>query len=388
MKSYTYLLLLSTLVFFAFKHNTVQDADSVLSKTVAKLNSLKRIDYNYYRSINYISENYRSETFGATFLEANKSDTVLGLKFQVDNQKSKIIYNGTEFFSLDKTNKTVTIFRYPNRDKFEGFSFFLNSIITLKNSLPQIISNKNIPKHLSDTTINNKSYYIASFVLESETLSNWGNLSPITLKRDFLYKIAIDKKNFLPFMVIQKNSDAPQDYVLTSFTNIKLDTTPTQYSWFYSTYTNDYELAQQKQVPHLLPVGSVSPNWALKRYMSNDSVSLYDFKGKVVLLDFWIKNCGPCIESVPDLKAIIEKYKSKDFKAVSINAYDSEKDVEWFCNKYKVDYNVLINGSNIAEKNGVYGFPSTIVIDKDGRVVYSAAGFDKSKIESVVEKYL
>ena len=144
-------------------------AIEVLEKTVLKLNSFKEISYNYYRSINYFSEDYHAESKATTFVDFDKSDTLLMFKFQFENQQSKIIYNGTERFSLNKKEKTIKIDHTPTREGFESLSFLLNSIITLRNSLPAIIADKKILKKLSDTVINNKDYYLVSFILENKT---------------------------------------------------------------------------------------------------------------------------------------------------------------------------------------------------------------------------
>lgn len=102
------------------------------------------------------------------------------------------------------------------------------------------------------------------------------------------------------------------------------------------------------------------------------------------MLDFWIKNCGPCIQSVPHLNNLQSKFKNKEFSLVSINSYDSKEDVIWFCDKFKVNYPVLLNGKSVAEEYGVSGFPSIILIDKKGKIFYSTAGFDQLEIEKLI----
>jgi thioredoxin-related protein len=64
-----------------------------------------------------------------------------------------------------------------------------------------------------------------------------------------------------------------------------------------------------------------------------------------------------------------------------------KKDVVWFCNKHQVSYNVLINGKDLAEKYGISAFPTLVLIDKEGKVLYSG-GFNQSEIEKLIEKAL
>lgn len=116
-------------------------------------------------------------------------------------------------------------------------------------------------------------------------------------------------------------------------------------------------------------------------------ISLNDQRGKVILLDFWIKNCGPCIESVPHLNSLKEKFKSSNFEIISINSYDTKEEVNWFCNKHKSNYEVLLNGKEVAEKYGVSGFPAFFIIDKTGRIIFSHSGFGNS-VNSAIEKVI
>jgi thiol-disulfide isomerase/thioredoxin len=164
---------------------------------------------------------------------------------------------------------------------------------------------------------------------------------------------------------------------------------PSELSWYSSTYTNDYKPAKAR--PRLISKGAMAPGWKLDVYNDDRPLSLEDLKGKVILLDFWIKNCGPCIKSVPHLNELQEKYKDRGVKIISINAADSKEDIRWFCTRYNTKYSVLMNGKEVTEKYGVSGFPTFVIIDKEGKVIYVNEGYDKSAqsaIEDVIEKAL
>ncbi len=101
--------------------------------------------------------------------------------------------------------------------------------------------------------------------------------------------------------------------------------------------------------------------------------------------------CFLVVHSVPHLNELQDKFKDKSFKIISINSYDSKEDVSWFCNKHNINFSVLLNGKEVAEKYGVSGFPTFFVIDKEGKVIYSTAGHDKSiqsEVEHIIEKAL
>jgi thiol-disulfide isomerase/thioredoxin len=154
---------------------------------------------------------------------------------------------------------------------------------------------------------------------------------------------------------------------------------------------NTYALTGDAVAQQLLPNGSISLDWQLKVYDESTMLRLNELKGNVVLLDFWIKNCGPCIQSVPHLNELNNKFTDKNFKLISINSYDAKEDVKWFYDKHKIKYTVLMNGKEVATSYGVSSFPTIFILDKTGKIIYSHAGYDasvQSAIEAVIENSL
>jgi peroxiredoxin len=193
----------------------------------------------------------------------------------------------------------------------------------------------------------------------------------------------------LPKEILQTN-DLNTDFIKTDFENIRVNPEmPKENTWYYPSYQNEYHLAKKQNDLPVLSAGSIAPEWKLKLLNEDKTLSSNDLKGKVILLDFWIKNCNGCIESIPYLKNIQEKYKNDDFVLISINSYDSVEKLNWFSEKYQLNYPVLINGKSVADKYGVYAFPTIFVIDKTGKIIYNdGAGADEDKIEAILKKAL
>ena len=334
MKNFQPILILLLMTAFiagaAYQSKAQNTGSDVLQKVSDKLNSCQTISYDYYRSVNAFSEDYHSEISGTTFLDFENADTVLGFKFQLESEQGKTIYNGAESFYLNKKDKTIKISYNPALDDFEPLSFFVNSVVTLKKVLPTLIADKEIAKTLSDTTISNKRFYLVSFVLHDKTITSLGTLSDIILKRDFLYKLIVDEESFLPISIIQTNNAAPKDYLLTSFSNIiSSGIDIAEDSWYYSTYTKDYKPASEETLV-LIKQNTASPDWQLPLFDSNDTIALSNLKGKVVLLEFWIKNCGYCVAAVPKINALVEKYKAHNFEVIGINSHDTKEEMNSF----------------------------------------------------------
>lgn len=118
------------------------------------------------------------------------------------------------------------------------------------------------------------------------------------------------------------------------------------------------------------------------------TVSLADFKGKTVLLDFWATWCGPCNAAMPEVQEVWDKYHSKGLEVVAIT--HEERDLVLAFHRDKgYTYPVYLASSDAAETAyGVDGIPKFVLI-QDGRIVWEQVGYDeKGDITGAVESAL
>jgi peroxiredoxin/outer membrane lipoprotein-sorting protein len=364
------------------------NAKEVLQKLLATINSYERISYNYYRSINYFSESYHHETSGATLLDFKNRDTLLGFRYLMESEQYKLVYNGAESFSLYKPDKTIAINYKPVLTDFNSLSFFLNSIVTLKKALPAIIADEDIAKTVTDTTISNKACFLVSLILQNKTLGGLGSIDATTITRTFRYNIVVDKVSFLPLHIIQRNDAHPEDYMLTSFTAFNpAPNEPDERSWYYSTYLCEYQPAVQHKLM-LIQANATAPDWQLNRFDNNDTIRLSKFGGKVLLLEFWIKNCGYCIEAIPKLNAFIKKYKAKQLQVIGINTHDTKNDISNFYIRHQPQFKTVYDyGGKVTKAYGVDAFPTIVLIDRKGVVLY-AGDFEPDKLDNLLKSAL
>lgn len=107
--------------------------------------------------------------------------------------------------------------------------------------------------------------------------------------------------------------------------------------------------------------------------MNGKRLQLSDLKGKVVLINFWFINCPPCRMEMPDLNELKAEYAGKNVEFVAIT-FDNKNDVNEFLKTIPFDYQILPNARAIIEKYGIMGFPTSVVLDKNGKVVDSKMG--------------
>jgi cytochrome c biogenesis protein CcmG/thiol:disulfide interchange protein DsbE len=131
--------------------------------------------------------------------------------------------------------------------------------------------------------------------------------------------------------------------------------------------TIDSALAQGKRVP--------APERQLPRLGSAEQGSISDYKGKVVLVNFWASWCPPCTKELPLLEKTQAKMSAAGGTVLGINTRDASEDANGFVRKYHLTFPSLRDGSgDFAEKWGLTGYPESFLLDKDGRVAAARRG--------------
>ena len=143
------------------------------------------------------------------------------------------------------------------------------------------------------------------------------------------------------------------------------------------------------QTAHAIDSGDMPPAFKLPTLQNSDakSLSLTDFKGKVVYVDFWASWCGPCRQSLPILNTLREKYKAEGFEVIAINVDENTDDAKAFLKKYPVNYPIVSDpAAKTPELYKINGMPTAFLIGKDGKVKYKHEGFKKSETEALDKK--
>ncbi|MFC0877224.1 TlpA family protein disulfide reductase [Saccharicrinis sp. FJH2] len=108
-----------------------------------------------------------------------------------------------------------------------------------------------------------------------------------------------------------------------------------------------------------------------RNLLSKDSLSLESLKGKYVYLDFWSVYCGPCIRDLPHLKALHDSIDTNKIEYVGIVCSSPEDDIMKVREKYHINWPLIISHpeNNIEKLYGISGYPSTFLIDPEGKII-------------------
>jgi thiol-disulfide isomerase/thioredoxin len=124
--------------------------------------------------------------------------------------------------------------------------------------------------------------------------------------------------------------------------------------------------------------------------ISGQKLSLADYKGKVVLLDFWATWCGPCRIEIPEFVQLQKRYRDQGLAVIGISMDDGPAPVREFYKQFNMDYPVALGDDKLAELyGGILGLPTTMVIGRDGRIYAKHVGAtDISVFEAEIRELL
>jgi len=120
------------------------------------------------------------------------------------------------------------------------------------------------------------------------------------------------------------------------------------------------------------------PNFALKDPAGRD-VSSAQFRGKVLLLDFWATWFAPCKKEMPGYERSCRRHKDRGLVVLRISADSDAGVVAKFGKKLRVTYPLLINGMDV-QCYGVQGLPTAMLVDRSGFVRKKVVGFEETEV--------
>lgn len=112
-----------------------------------------------------------------------------------------------------------------------------------------------------------------------------------------------------------------------------------------------------------------APDFTLKD-LGGKKVTLSEYRGKVVLLEFWATWCPPCRAAIPGLERLHQSYKDKGLAVLAISMDEGgSDDIKAFVRDYGMTFTVLRVNDDVAAKYQVRSIPMTLLVNKEGRIV-------------------
>ncbi len=132
-----------------------------------------------------------------------------------------------------------------------------------------------------------------------------------------------------------------------------------------------------------------APNFS-RMDLNHKQLNLADYRGKVVLLNFWATWCAPCLVEMPRFVAWQQEYGGRGLQVIGISMDDDAQPVRTAYRKYNLNYPVVMGDEKIGEMyGGIFGLPVTFLIDSKGKIRFQYQGAaDLSNIQNQIKTLL
>ena len=137
-----------------------------------------------------------------------------------------------------------------------------------------------------------------------------------------------------------------------------------------------------------------APDFTLKS-LTGERISLKDFTGSIVLVDFWATWCGPCLMTIPELIHLQDKYRDRGVVVLGISVDDPAKtddmQLQRFTEKYKMNYHIMRDDKDVMKMyvgDAIASIPTMCIVNREGKIVDTIFGVSPGEAEKTIERLL
>lgn len=394
MKIKTALILVISVLFSNCQEET-KTPKNQLEKVISDFNEKSSISYDLDYRIKYFDYPDTTSISAKTIIIKEKSDSLFGgyIWFSRKDSTNDYIkyYDLNSFYIVNNHRKEVI--RY-NPDKPIPYGFTNNFDGKLLNTY--FLQDSALKKFIQDSIYEPK-------VTDENRLLKLSIVYPdgdevINQEKEILFDKSL---NAVKQIIFRAELDNLQEYNEWNLSNINFDIFNAEdLEKKFRTITKNYEFKEyeppSKEETLPLEKGEKAVNFEGEYLKSkNNKFQLDDFSDKIIILDFWYKNCPPCNRAIPQLNNIYAKYKSHDVEFFGLNDIDtdslSRERLIPFLQSKGIEYPVVLIDRTVSEKYQVIGYPTFYIINKSGKIEYSKLGYSddlEKEVDSVLNKLL
>lgn len=189
---------------------------------------------------------------------------------------------------------------------------------------------------------------------------------------------------------VYKNLDSPIVLYIIKYAIIPTFTTDIVQEFLDAVPEDLHKYAMYKELVNevrsaKLKVGSAAPD--ISGFTPDGKeLTLSDFRGKYVFIDFWASWCGPCRREIPNIKAMYEKYNGKGMNFLGVAVWDAPADTHRAMTQLDIPWPVIVGNQKLTEPTKIYGImgiPHIIIFDPEGRII--SRGLQGKKLADAIE---
>jgi thiol-disulfide isomerase/thioredoxin/outer membrane lipoprotein-sorting protein len=252
---------------------------------------------------------------------------------------------------------------------------------------------ENIDQHIVDAEIMREEQYVANgknvkVYVVGVTRNPWPQG---TLPNTNLMMYRIDEMTFAVYEVTNHTPDQIDETETTVYTNLNWNGHIPDTTFTFSPPPSSKEASSTlPSAPRITTlIGTEAPDFTLQS-MDGKKVSLHNFRGKVVIVDFWASWCPPCRAEMPYLQNLHQKFADKGLVVLGLDSGEDFETVAQFAKQGPYTFTLLLGGEPAVDTSYYVGaLPTTFIIDRQGKILYQNAGFGPpAEFLSAVEKAL
>jgi thiol-disulfide isomerase/thioredoxin len=213
--------------------------------------------------------------------------------------------------------------------------------------------------------------------LESTTLRDPGWMTQFVWESDVCMKAHADVAAALKSLKTGVNEGeakgSAKAILQTAQDRVKLPVTQEEIQSELKQLDSSFQYAAAEEQKRDAVLNKAAASWVTTD-LDGHKHALEDYRGNVVALDFWYRGCGWCLRSMPQIKALAEQFRSQPVVILGMNTDQDEKDARFVVDKLQLNY-LTLKAAGLPEKYHAQGFPTFLVIDKQGIVRARHVGY-------------
>lgn len=399
-------IFISLFCLFSAIRADAQDPKAIMSQAFEKANTITKGYYKMTKRMKYMTEPDTVTRSSECYFKKLPEDKIFGLGFyqpfmdSTGNIVRMAFYTGNELvYTNDSDSSGVITSRQEWAQELNNikhnYTFYAPITKPDKFSIPHSFKpSKNYNVKLLDSERVNEEECFHVWIQDFEKTSK---KDPIQKLREE-YHYWISSKDFLVkkysrAIDLLMNNDTMAQYEEYTLENFQADALPSgQVPGFESIppYIKLKDYTPYVREP-LLPAATSAPLWKFPS-LEGDSIALEELKGTMVLIDFFYKGCYPCMQALPVLQALHEKYSDKGLMIVGIDPYDKDaEELKEFLSKRGVGYTVVLSDKELPKQYKVSGYPTLYLLDQNGTIMESQIGYGpgtEKKFEKLIAENL
>ena len=309
-------------------------------------------------------------------LEKVPSDTMLGGKVFLSNKYFEKYYDGIDVYEHPKDSNYIqkTLLSEQGIYTILGNSSALGILFDFIDSSSWVFNKS----YASTNTLNGRWVTDTFFVKKPNSDSQTEVTYCFKRNSKFPYKISWSAKS--------KGVTSVRELYIS---NVKFDEGITNYEKQMMGKGYKIEIKHPTAPPQPLAIGTKPEQIVGKVVQTEKPLTEADLHGKLVLLDFWFIGCKGCMDAMPHLINLRNKYPDSKVEIIGVDVSDkSIEGVRKFINDRGINYTVLLASDTMLAKYSVNFFPTLYVLDKSGAIIHSEIGFNEKEFDEKISKLI